>query len=82
MIGAHVDTAYLLEHSEDNGESAKDRVWLAAFKLALPLDPDIPVTFTRPLYPYPLFARYKGAGDPNDAGNFGPARAGAHRVLR
>jgi hypothetical protein len=82
MIGAHVDTAYLLEHSEDNGESAKDRVWLAAFKLALPLDPDIPVTFTRPLYPYPLFARYKGAGDPNDAGSFGPAPAGAHRVLR
>jgi hypothetical protein len=73
MIGAHVNTTYLLEHSENNGESAKDRIWWAAFKLTFPLDPDIPVTFTRPLYPYPLFAKYKGAGDPNDATNFVPA---------
>jgi feruloyl esterase len=26
--------------------------------------------FTRPLYPYPQSARYRGAGDPNDAANF------------
>ena len=69
MIGAHVDTNYLLDHGEDTG-SAKDRVWWAAFKLMFPLDPDIPVSFTRPLYPYPLFAKYKGKGDPNDARNF------------
>jgi Tannase and feruloyl esterase len=73
MIGAHVDTAYLLEHSEDNGGSPKDRVWLAAFKLTFPLDPDVPVTFTRPLYPYPSFAKYKGTGDATDADNFIPA---------
>jgi Tannase and feruloyl esterase len=28
--------------------------------------------FTRPLYPYPLQARYKGRGDPNKADNFRP----------
>jgi feruloyl esterase len=28
--------------------------------------------FTRPLFPYPLQAKYKGAGDPNDAANFDP----------
>ena len=29
------------------------------------------VAFTRPVYPYPVQARYRG-GDPNDAGSFGP----------
>ena len=29
--------------------------------------------FTRPHYPYPLQARYKGSGDPNDYRNFEPA---------
>ena len=29
-------------------------------------------SFTRPLYPYPQMAKYKGAGNPNDAANFGP----------
>jgi feruloyl esterase len=28
------------------------------------------LSFTRPLYPYPLYARYKGSGDPNDADHF------------
>ena len=27
-------------------------------------------TFTRPIYPYSLSARYKGAGDPNSAESF------------
>ena len=31
-----------------------------------------PKTFTRPVYPCPLHARYKGTGDPNDAANFVP----------
>lgn len=77
MIGAHVDANYLLEHS-DQGASADERIWWAAFKLAFPLDPEIPVTFTRPLYPYPQFARYKGTGDPNDARNFSPVTPSAH----
>lgn len=38
----------------------------------MPLDPSTPVTFTRPVYPYPQHARYKGTGNPNDAANFGP----------
>src|SRR5262249_12486634 len=37
-----------------------------------PLDPD-EVQFTRPVYPYPLRAKYKGSGDPNDAANFVPS---------
>jgi pimeloyl-ACP methyl ester carboxylesterase len=73
MVGAHVDAGYLLQHSEDDGSSSmKDRIWFAAVKLPIPLDADAPVTFTRPVYPYPLLTRYKGTGDPNDAKNFGP----------
>ncbi|MEH3160318.1 MAG: tannase/feruloyl esterase family alpha/beta hydrolase [Sphingomonas taxi] len=32
--------------------------------------PGEPVTFTRPVYPYPLYARYRGRGDVNDAASF------------
>jgi len=32
-------------------------------------------TFTRPLYPYPAYARYKGHGDPMKAENFAPVQA-------
>jgi hypothetical protein len=38
-----------------------------------PWDDKIPVAFTRPFYPYPTRAKYKGHGDPNNAVNFGPA---------
>jgi feruloyl esterase len=37
----------------------------------LPLDP-AKVELTRPLYPYPVRARYKGTGNPNDAASFEP----------
>ena len=56
MVGAHVD-----------GLS-----WSQAFGLTLPLDKSLPVSFSRPVYPYPIRARYKGRGDPNDARNFKP----------
>lgn len=36
-----------------------------------PID-DSKVKFTRPLYPYPLRAQYKGSGDPNDYRSFKP----------
>jgi len=36
-----------------------------------PLDP-AEITFTRPVYPHPISARYKGSGDRNRAENFGP----------
>jgi len=56
MIGAHV----------------KDTNWLQSLQLSFPLDAKTPVTFTRPVYPYPTQAKYKGVGDPNDAANWGP----------
>jgi feruloyl esterase len=34
------------------------------------MGPGAKVTFTRPLCAYPLVAKYKGSGDPNDAVNF------------
>jgi len=40
--------------------------------LKLPLDEDVPVAFRRPIYPYPIRAKYKGRGDPADAANFEP----------
>jgi hypothetical protein len=38
--------------------------------LRYPLSSDVPVTFTRPIYPYPLWAKYKGTGDPAKASSF------------
>jgi hypothetical protein len=37
------------------------------------LSPATPISFTRPVYPYPLSAKYKGSGNPDDAANFVPA---------
>jgi feruloyl esterase len=39
--------------------------------------PDRPNLFTRPVFPFPMMARYTGKGDPNDAANYSPARSGA-----
>lgn len=36
-----------------------------------PLSRNDHILFTRPVYPYPLQAKYTGSGDPNDASNFG-----------
>jgi feruloyl esterase len=71
MIGAHVKSEYLLANGEDQEGSEQERIWWAAFKLVFPLDARVPVAFTRPIYPYPLVARYMGRGDVNDARNFG-----------
>lgn len=40
------------------------------------------VEFSRPVYPYPVQARYTGRGDPKDAGSFGPWDAAAKRWVR
>lgn len=56
MLGAHV----------------KNKNWLEAYILSFPLDSSTPITFTRPIYPYPTLARYAGQGNPNDAVNWGP----------
>jgi hypothetical protein len=41
--------------------------------LKMPLDAAMPVTFTRPVYPYPAYPKYKGTGGPKDSRNFAPA---------
>ena len=61
MIGAHVDDSYWKEHGEGAFEP---------FLLRFPLDAQIPVAFTRPIFPYPWRAEYKGSGNPTRAENF------------
>jgi hypothetical protein len=79
LFSAHVSDAYLAAQmipSSIESELPVDtpqevRNVIAAELLPLPLDPDIPLKFTRPVYPYPLHAQYKN-GDPNRASSFGP----------
>jgi feruloyl esterase len=33
--------------------------------------------YTRPIYPYPNVAKYKGTGDPNDAANYEEVKGAA-----
>jgi len=61
LLSAHLRDN--LPHMTISGNPYKD----IAFPLAAPL-----VDFTRPVYPYPIRARYKGTGDPNDAASFLP----------
>jgi hypothetical protein len=82
MIGAHVDTDYLLTQSTEEEGSPRDRVWWAAFRLTYPLDAEVPVTFTRPFYPYPAYAKYTGRGSPSDARNFAPVTPPPRRAER
>lgn len=80
LIGAHVDDSYLERlgrqpdagELSDSGPSDETARFMGALMLKLPLDLEIPVTFRRPIYPYPLRAKYKGIGDPTDAINFEP----------
>jgi feruloyl esterase len=78
LVGAHVSEAYLAsvplpELPELPVEmTAEMRVDINAYFLPLPLDPAIPVSFTRPVYPYPTRAKYLGHGNPNSAASFGP----------
>ena len=75
MIGSHVDDFYLARLGGGSGDSDSEvHQFLGALKLKLPLDSEIPVKFTRPLYPYPIRAMYRGRGDPSDANNFEPVK--------
>jgi Tannase and feruloyl esterase len=47
---------------------APDKIIATKFADDVPANGD--VAFTRPLYPYPQLAQYKGRGNPNDAANF------------
>jgi feruloyl esterase len=57
MVGAHVDP--LPQYG-----------WVF---LKYPLDPSYHVAFTRPVYPYPRYAKYRGRGDVKSASSFRPA---------
>jgi hypothetical protein len=82
MIGAHIDPErYTLPIDWPLGVQAVEpltpqlrrlKAMLLAGQLEFPLDPAIPVSYTRPVYPYPLYARYRGTGATTDAANFGP----------
>ena len=43
--------------------------WGEAMSLRFPIDPST-VSFTRPIYPFPAWARYKGVGDASKAENY------------
>jgi hypothetical protein len=81
IVGAHVNDAYLRARplpSKVEAELPLDatpelRGMVAAYLLTFPLDPSIPIDFTRPIYPYPRFARYR-SGDPTKAASFRPAQ--------
>ncbi len=82
MIGAHVNTGYFLaqqvsERRPSDVSEQDAKAWeRALFELTtLPMDPNIPVTFFRPVYPYPLYAKYRGSGSPSEAASFAPAAA-------
>ena len=47
--------------------------------VTFPLNPAQHVKFTRPVFPYPIQAKYRGAGDPNRAENFVPVEAKSGR---
>jgi hypothetical protein len=79
MIGAHVTDSYLaslplpawLAEELPADTPTKQRIAAAATLLRLPLDSTVPVNFTRPIYPYPLYAKYT-RGDPHRAESFRP----------
>ncbi len=48
-----------------------DRAGSAADFMREPADP-AQAKFSRPLYPYPAWAKYKGSGDPDDWHSFKP----------
>lgn len=79
LIGAHVSDSYLatvplpkLAQDLPADLTPEARVSIAVDFLELPLDPAIPLAFTRPIYPYPTRAKYLGQGNPNSASSFGP----------
>ena len=64
LVGSHVKLEDLkLDNPKDIQEMAR--------RLEFPLDPGN-VTFSRPVYPYPIGTKYLGHGDSKDAASFGP----------
>lgn len=54
-------------HLKDHGPLTMSSLWPE-----FPIDPQ-DVAFSRPVFPYPLRARYRGSGDSNEASSFAPA---------
>jgi len=81
--GPGADTVDYLTYLENWVEHGKAPDKLIAYHLkpkesdstlvAFPLAPD-EIEFARPVYPYPVRAKYLGRGDPNDSANFGPEK--------
>jgi feruloyl esterase len=70
MVGAHVEIDERKLTKPWNDENA-DREKIIADLIKAMHDP-AHITFTRPVYLYPAYAKYKGSGDPNKAENFIP----------
>jgi feruloyl esterase len=62
-----------VEHGQAPDMMIGAHVLGVAVGLKFPLDPSTPISFTRPIFPYPLWAKYKGTGDPNNSANFFPS---------
>lgn len=54
------------------GAHVSGLTWAQAYNLNIPLAPAVTVAFTRPIYPFPVRAVYKGNGDPTKAENLRP----------
>ncbi len=65
MVGAHVDVDKFLSTHDSKSQNFSSEYEQFSN------DPRN-VKFTRPVYPYPTQAKYKGIGDPNKAENFQP----------
>jgi feruloyl esterase len=63
-VGFHIRTEDLDRASPEYNETVRRRG-------EFPLDASV-IKFARPIYPYPVVAKYFGRGDPNDAASFGP----------
>lgn len=82
MIGAHINDDYF-RSLPINPKTVADRSfvfkgelpvaladYVRVLDLSFPLSAAVPVDFTRPVYPYPAHARYRGSGNPREAENF------------
>jgi feruloyl esterase len=81
MIAAHPEPHYLRQLAgpaleelgipKETTSPADLEAWGAFLMMwRYPLDDSVPVMFTRPVFPYPSFAKFVGHGDPNRAENF------------
>jgi hypothetical protein len=77
-----VDYLHYLEQWVERGEAPDEMIgahpkdtspetFTSGLLATFPLDPAT-IAFTRPIYPYPAHAKYRGSGSPNDAANFAP----------